>query len=239
MPLLKLYIDILPIRLGEKKFHIFLPFSPQPQFLPMANTSDDVREVGFAKLQGEDFEYYMQTYSIMLGRNSKNSAVDVDLSSLGGGTGVSRHHARIFYDFTRRRFAMEVLGRNGCIVEGVLHLPGGPPVKLDSQDLLRIGDKEFYFLLPSKSVTFHPMRYPLAMAAAGGQADGVEDLHGLGAAARKFYREKKENDESGDSATVAGERADGAEDPQGLGDTVCKFSCEGKENDESGESGAL
>lgn len=65
---------------------------------------------------------------------------------------ISRHHARIFYDFQRRRFALEVLGKNGCFVEGVLHLPGTPPVKLDSQDLLQIGDKEFYFLLPVRSI---------------------------------------------------------------------------------------
>lgn len=109
-------------------------------------------EAGFAKLQGEDFEYYMQTYSIMLGRNSKKSAVDVDLSSLGGGMNISRHHARIFYDFQRRRFALDVIGKNGCLVEGVLHLPGNPPVKLDSQDLLQIGDKKFYFLLPARSI---------------------------------------------------------------------------------------
>ncbi|XP_057808928.1 FHA domain-containing protein FHA2-like [Salvia miltiorrhiza] len=114
-------------------------------------------EAGFAKLQGEDFEYYMQTYSIILGRNSKKSAVDVDLSSLGGGMNISRHHARIFYDFQRRRFALEVLGKNGCFVEGVLHLPGHPPVKLDSQDLLQIGDKEFYFLLPVRSILGGPV----------------------------------------------------------------------------------
>ncbi|KAK1420612.1 hypothetical protein QVD17_22343 [Tagetes erecta] len=117
----------------------------------MGSSSSDV-EAGFAKLQGEDFEYYMQTYSIILGRNSKKSTVDVDLSSLGGGMNISRHHARIFYDFQRRRFALEVLGKNGCFVEGVLHLPGTPPVKLDSQDLLQIGDKEFYFLLPVRSI---------------------------------------------------------------------------------------
>lgn len=112
----------------------------------------DDAEVGFAKLQGEDFEYYMQTYSIILGRNSKKSEVDVDLASLGGGMNISRHHARIFYDFQRRRFALEVIGKNGCVVEGVLHEPGTPPVKLDSQDLLQMGDKQFYFLLPSRSI---------------------------------------------------------------------------------------
>ncbi|KAF3796000.1 FHA domain-containing protein [Nymphaea thermarum] len=112
-------------------------------------------EAGFAKLQGEDFEYYMQTYSIVLGRNSKKSVVDVDLTSLGGGMNISRHHARIFYDFQRRRFALDVIGKNGCLVEGVLHLPGNPPVKLDSQDLLQIGDKKFYFLLPVRGI-LHP-----------------------------------------------------------------------------------
>ncbi|EHA8589105.1 FHA domain-containing protein FHA2 [Cocos nucifera] len=119
---------------------------------PAAAAGPGEVEAGFAKLQGEDFEYYMQTYSIMLGRNSKKSAVDVDLSSLGGGMNISRHHARIFYDFQRRRFALDVIGKNGCLVEGVLHLPGNPPVKLDSQDLLQIGDKRFYFLLPTRSI---------------------------------------------------------------------------------------
>lgn len=125
----------------------------------MGSSSSDV-EAGFAKLQGEDFEYYMQTYSIILGRNSKKSTVDVDLSSLGGGMNISRHHARIFYDFQRRRFALEILGKNGCFVEGVHHLPGTPPVKLDSQDLLQIGDKEFYFLLPVRSILGGPIRPP-------------------------------------------------------------------------------
>ncbi|XP_062198266.1 FHA domain-containing protein FHA2-like [Phragmites australis] len=119
-------------------------------------------EVGFAKLQGEGFEYYMQTYSIILGRHSRrkdptapppeDDGVDVDLGALGGGMNVSRRHARIFYDFARRRFALEVLGKNGCLVEGVHHVPGGTPVKLDSQDLLQMGDAQFYFLLPSRSV---------------------------------------------------------------------------------------
>ncbi|XAR60945.1 hypothetical protein NMG60_11034497 [Bertholletia excelsa] len=123
----------------------------------MGSSSGSDVEAGFAKLQGEDFEYYMQTYSIVLGRNSKKSTVDVDLSSLGGGMNISRHHARIFYDFPRRRFALEVLGKNGCSVEGVLHLPGHPPVKLDSQDHLQIGDKEFYFLLPVRSILGGPI----------------------------------------------------------------------------------
>ena len=125
---------------------------PRAEVAFAMHAGDGEVEAGFAKLQGEDFEYYMQTYSIMLGRSSKKSMVDVDLSSLGGGMNISRHHARIFYDFQRRRFALDVIGKNGCHVEGVLHLPGNSPVKLDSQDLLQIGDKKFYFLLPMRSI---------------------------------------------------------------------------------------
>ncbi|THU50529.1 hypothetical protein C4D60_Mb06t21190 [Musa balbisiana] len=141
--------------------------------------------VGFAKLQGDDFEYYMQTYSIVLGRNSKTSEVDVDLASIGGGMSISRRHARIFYDFPRRRFVLEVLGKNGCFVEGVLHAPGAPPVELDSRDLLQMGEKRFYFLLPSRSVfAAGPVprcQPPAALAPSAGRArprDYGNEVHG-------------------------------------------------------------
>ncbi|EFJ28627.1 hypothetical protein SELMODRAFT_93522 [Selaginella moellendorffii] len=141
-------------------------------------------EAGFAKLQGEDFEYYMQTYSIILGRNSKKSTVDVDLASMGGGMNISRQHARIYYDFGRKRFALEVLSKNGCYVEGVLYLRGTSHVKLDSQDLLQIGEKKFYFLLPTKQISIAkptppppPLTTmvapaPIALAAPGGGSSG-------------------------------------------------------------------
>ncbi|KAF2556560.1 hypothetical protein F2Q68_00018147 [Brassica cretica] len=166
-------------------------------------------EVGFAKLQGEDFEYYMQSYSIMLGRNSKKSTVDVDLSSLGGGMNISRNHARIFYDFTRRRFSLEVLGKNGCFVEGVLHLPGNPNVKLDSQDLLQIGDKEFYFLLPVRSILGGPLgpRHHVS----GGVVVPYQSYHSGGGSgsgkksgrSREFYEDDEEEEEE-DEEVVRG-----------------------------------
>ncbi|KAF8107266.1 hypothetical protein N665_0124s0059 [Sinapis alba] len=160
-------------------------------------------EVGFAKLQGEDFEYYMQTYSIILGRNSKKSTVDVDLSSLGGGMNISRNHARIFYDFTRRRFALEVLGKNGCLVEGVLHLPGNPTVKLDSQDLLQIGDKEFYFLLPVRSILGGPTRHVVSGSVVPyGQYPGTSSGK-RGGRGRDYFEEEydDEDDEDDDDNT--------------------------------------
>ncbi|KAL5711641.1 FHA domain-containing protein fha2 [Ranunculus cassubicifolius] len=157
-------------------------------------------EAGFAKLQGEDFEYFMQTYSIVLGRNSKKSSVDVDLSSLGGGMNISRHHARIFYDFRMRRFALEVLGKNGCMVEGVLHLPGNPLVKLDSQDLLQIGDKKFYFLLPVRSiigssVPRHVSRITPPPPVFGGGGSGGSRKRQARAPASEYLEEEEDDDE--------------------------------------------
>nr|DAD43605.1 TPA_asm: hypothetical protein HUJ06_001835 [Nelumbo nucifera] len=98
----------------------------------------------------------MHTYSIILGRNRKKSTVDVNLASLGSGMNISLSH--IFYDFSK----------------------SNPPVKLDSQDLLQIGDKKFYLLLlfatslvdalPVTSLTLlHPFCLPLH----------ISPLHGL------------------------------------------------------------
>ncbi|KAJ0969172.1 hypothetical protein J5N97_022049 [Dioscorea zingiberensis] len=153
-------------------------------------------EAGFAKLQGEDFEYYMQTYSIVLGRNSKKATVDVDLASLGGGMNISRNHARIFYDFPRRRFALEIIGKNGCLVEGVLHLPGTAPVKLDSQDLLQIGDKKFYFLLPSRSIfaTTPIPRHSMSMISAQSRVGTMGFIVKKGRARRAEYEEEEEDE---------------------------------------------
>ncbi|KAM7262644.1 hypothetical protein ACFE04_000327 [Oxalis oulophora] len=183
----------------------------------MTTSGGDV-EAGFAKLQGEDFEYYMQTYSIVLGRNSKKSTVDVDLSSLGGGMNISRHHARIFYDFTRRRFALEVLGKNGCLVEGVLHLPGNPPVKLDSQDLLQIGDKEFYFLLPVRSILGGPIAPARhysgtpqpGSAAVPQQHYGYPGNAGKKGRGRDVYEDEEEYEDEEDNNNIGGGSGSGS-----------------------------
>ncbi|CAL0324410.1 unnamed protein product [Lupinus luteus] len=137
---------------------------PWRNFIMSSVGADGRVEAGFAKLQGKDFEFYMQTYSILLGRSSKISSVDLDLSRLGGGTTISRHHARIYYDFTSHHFALEVLGKKGVFVKGVLHFPGEPPVKLSSQDLLQIGNKEFYFLLPSKGISKRSSQFSIPLS---------------------------------------------------------------------------
>jgi predicted component of type VI protein secretion system len=112
----------------------------------MGSASGNVLEIGFAKLHGQEFDYYIQFYEIILGRNTKKEKVDLDLTAVGGAKDISRRHARIYYDFKDHTFALEVLGKSGCYVQRVLYLPGDYPVKLDSQDHIQIGDIQFYFL---------------------------------------------------------------------------------------------
>ncbi|GAQ87425.1 hypothetical protein KFL_003520040 [Klebsormidium nitens] len=107
---------------------------------------------GFAKIRGMGWEFFMQKYEIVIGRNSKNTAVDIDLAKDGGGMNVSRRHARIYYNFDKKRFEIEILGKNGAYVDGQLRVPSDGPIPLNSQSLVVVGDFPFYFLLPTKKV---------------------------------------------------------------------------------------
>eukprot|EP00854_Cymbomonas_tetramitiformis_P004367 gene4367-5373_t len=115
----------------------------EPQDIP---EGDELR-VGFAKLQGKDFEYFVQKYNVSLGRKSKSSNVDV---VLGDNMNLSRHHASIIYNFDKKRFELVVHGKNGVTVREQFLAPGHEPFGLHSQDLFRVGDVSFYFLLPPK-----------------------------------------------------------------------------------------
>ncbi|GIL48320.1 hypothetical protein Vafri_4599 [Volvox africanus] len=106
---------------------------------------------GFAKLQGDGIEFFVRKYEITMGRTSKNSTLDL---ILGDSTTISRQHASIRYNFDTKSFELVVLGKNGVTVEssgsGATHLytPDSPPTPLRTRDLLIMGEKRFYFLLP-------------------------------------------------------------------------------------------
>ena len=68
----------------------------------------------YAKLEGDDFCYYIRALQVTLGRRVKKPD-NVDIS-LGKTKSVSRQHARLFYNFTTQRFEMMVLGKNGAFV---------------------------------------------------------------------------------------------------------------------------
>ncbi|ORZ16231.1 fork head domain-domain-containing protein [Absidia repens] len=101
----------------------------------------------YAKLEGEDFCYYIRTLQVTLGRKAAASTPNnVDIP-LGNTKSVSRHHARLFYNFTTQRFEMMVFGKNGALVNERF-VECGATVPLENRTKIQIGDVAFVFLLP-------------------------------------------------------------------------------------------
>lgn len=81
---------------------------------PSSTNLDSGPVQAYAKLEGDEFCYYIRTLQVTLGRKgSKNENVDIPL---GATKSVSRQHARLFYNFTTQRFEMMVFGKNGAFV---------------------------------------------------------------------------------------------------------------------------
>jgi hypothetical protein len=81
---------------------------------PSTSNLDSGPVQAYAKLEGDEFCYYIRTLQVTLGRKgSKNENVDIPL---GTTKSVSRQHARLFYNFTTQRFEMMVFGKNGAFV---------------------------------------------------------------------------------------------------------------------------
>jgi hypothetical protein len=113
--------------------------------MPISSKDPRLQKCGFAKLQGEDVEFYFKKYEIILGRRSKSTALDV---VLGENMNISRQHAVIRYSFETKAWELVVQGKNGVTVNGNLFTPQSQPTTLHSQDLMQVGDRSFYFLLP-------------------------------------------------------------------------------------------
>ena len=69
-------------------------------------------EPPFARLEGRDFEYFMQKRRIVIGRNSKLGSVDVNM---GHSRFISRKHLDIIMD--KGMFYLICRGKNGVFVD--------------------------------------------------------------------------------------------------------------------------
>lgn len=91
----------------------------------------------YAKLQGPDWIYYIQSLAITIGRSPEGTlpanpedAIDVDLGATR--KNVSRKHAKIQFNFRTRKWELVVLGRNGVRHNGELYKPAPEAVLLES-----------------------------------------------------------------------------------------------------------
>lgn len=117
----------------------------------------------YAKLQGTNWEYYIQKLAIVLGRSPEvggaaSAAEGVDVF-LGPGEGISRKHLRIEYNKRGGRgrggegyWELYCFGRSGVLVDGLHYDPFCQPIPLTSRTRIVVdGGVEFYFLLPLES----------------------------------------------------------------------------------------
>ena len=73
-------------------------FESRLRSMTVVATDARINRVGFAKLIGDNVNYIIRKYEVILGRKNKNKPIDVHL---GDTMSVSRQHAKIFYDFTQ------------------------------------------------------------------------------------------------------------------------------------------
>lgn len=101
----------------------------------------------YARLEFENFIFYVQTLQVILGRKSENDqshSVDVHL---GASKAISRKHAKIFYNFGTERFELSIQGKNGAFVDDNF-IERGATVPLTNKSKIQIGQIVFRFVLP-------------------------------------------------------------------------------------------
>ncbi|KAH9878287.1 hypothetical protein J1614_003504 [Plenodomus biglobosus] len=97
-----------------------------------------------------------------------------------GPKGISRRHAKIFYDFENRNFCVKVLGSNGLHHENVF-IPAGQVVPLDHGDHLLIGAVNIQFFLPdialngNEHLQQEPVSRPMSFSFENGHGEQESD----------------------------------------------------------------
>ncbi|KAI7879502.1 hypothetical protein K492DRAFT_237859 [Lichtheimia hyalospora FSU 10163] len=115
----------------------------------------------YPKLVGSNWDCYITTNSIVLGRSPGSDTtlqqqrvihgnkVDIDFGP--DRRDISRRHAEI--RFHRDKWILRIYGRNGAKVNHVLRKPKSPPVTLSNGSLIEIVGHAFVFILPMKPST--------------------------------------------------------------------------------------
>ncbi|KAK4510498.1 uncharacterized protein ATC70_004929 [Mucor velutinosus] len=128
----------------------------------------------YAKLESDDFCYYIRTLQVTLGRKVKKpDSVDIPLGNIKS---VSRQHARLFYNFSTQRFELMIFGKNGAFVNEQF-VEKGTTVPLENRTKIQIGDLSFVFLLPRIDVEEAPQNESSGYISAPQQLEKKRLLH--------------------------------------------------------------
>ncbi|KAI9497756.1 fork head domain-containing protein [Zychaea mexicana] len=138
----------------------------QQQQQPGTASVDSGPVQAYAKLEGEEYCYYIRTLQVTMGRQmTRPNTVDIPL---GNAKSVSRQHARLFYNFATQRFEIMVFGKNGAFINEQF-IERGVTVPLENRTKIQIGETTFLFLLPRVS---HPTSTSTSSSRGGGPGAG-------------------------------------------------------------------
>ncbi|EEB06205.2 fork head transcription factor Fhl1 [Schizosaccharomyces japonicus yFS275] len=118
----------------------------------------------YAKLEFDNFSFFVQSLQVTIGRKAKSSS-HCDLY-IDDTKAISREHAKIFYNFSTRRFEFVILGKNGAFVNGEF-FEKGRTVPLTNGARIQIGRVPFSFLLPQAPSKVSPVQRPATLSNGG------------------------------------------------------------------------
>lgn len=119
------------------------------QSADLSSADEQSKISAYARLDFQDFTFYVQTLQVIIGRRSENDfshKVDVNL---GPSKSISRRHAQIFYNFGTGRFELSIMGKNGAFVDDNF-VERGSTVPLKNKTKIQIGQIPFQFVLPDQ-----------------------------------------------------------------------------------------
>ncbi|KAM9304897.1 forkhead box protein K1 [Gastrophryne carolinensis] len=109
------------------------PCSPLHSACPLPELGPPATEAPvLARLEGRDFEFLMRTTTVIIGRDSSQGSVDVNM---GRSSFISRRHLQL--NFVEPYFYLRCFGKNGVFVDGAFQRRGAPPLQLSRQCTFR------------------------------------------------------------------------------------------------------
>jgi hypothetical protein len=118
----------------------------------------NIKESGFALLKSNDWTYYMNELSCIIGRCAndkipkgrvflKNIPWEIDVN-LGEYKKISKQHALIIYNFEESGFEIKNISKKQIIKVNDNHIEPQESILLNNKSIISIGHQEFTFYLP-------------------------------------------------------------------------------------------
>lgn len=103
----------------------------------------------------------MKKPEVWLGRSGHGFVPDFNLSALSQSKAISHKHASVTFLPEQHAYCINLLGKNGIKVNGVLHKTTAdvptPQIPLQHGDLIETAHFQYFFMVPAEALTRGPV----------------------------------------------------------------------------------